>query len=99
VGEINPVEQHRQLSRIKLRTQRAVVDDRLSEAALLKTLVVEDEAPARPGENLRAVRLSREKDEEVAGVEVLLPAVADNGAQPVDAVAHVARLSRQENPD
>lgn len=76
--QIDSIEEHRQLGRIELRPERAFVDFRDSEAPPLKALVVHDEAAIVPAEDLRPVALLRDEDEEVASVEVLLEAVADD---------------------
>lgn len=99
MGEVNAVEQHGELGPVQLRAQSVFVDYRLPEAALLQALVVEDEAAVVPGEELRAVALSGEEDEEVAGEEVLLPLVLHQRAEPVDAVAHVDGLGGEEDAD
>lgn len=70
-----------------------------AEASLFEPLVSEDEAAIVPGEHLGLVATLRDEDEEVTRVEALFPLIADDGAQPVDAVAHVHRLRREENPD
>ena len=69
------------------------------EAALLETLVEDDEAARVPTENLHPVAALRDEDEEMAGEEILFPLAADDRRQAIDAVAHVARLSGEQNPD
>lgn len=98
MGEVNAVHQQGQLRAVQYRTQRVVMEDGQLEAALFQSLVRDDETAALPRQNLHAVSAPRNKDEEVSCVEVLLPVAPDNGAQPIDAVAHVDGLARQENP-
>jgi hypothetical protein len=69
------------------------------ETALLEPLVVDDEAPVVPGENLHPVPPARDEDEEVAGVDILPPASADDGGQAVDALAEVHGRGREEHFD
>lgn len=68
-----------------------------SEAALLEALVRDDESAVVPREKLGAVTALRDEDEDVAGVQVLLPLAADDGAQPVNRVAHVDGLRSQQD--
>jgi len=55
VGEIDAIEQHRQLGRIELGAERAFVEGREPETALLQPLVVEDEAAVVPGQDLHSI--------------------------------------------
>lgn len=95
--DVNAIEQHGQLRGIQLHPQCVLLEGWQTEAALLKTLVGEDETARVPGENLHPVPSPRDEDEEVAGVEVFLPLGADERCQPVNAVAHVDGLPRQED--
>lgn len=98
-GQVDAVEQHGELAALQPGPERAVAESRESEASLLEPLVEEDEAAVVPGQHLRPVTPAADEDEEVAGVEVFLPLVADDGGEPVDAVAHVDGLGSEENPD
>lgn len=97
--EVDAVEEHGELGGIQLSAQSAIVDERSPEAALLEPLVIEDESTRVPGEDLRPVRLLREEDEEAAGVKVLLPFVADERAEAVDAVTHVDGFGSEQDAD
>lgn len=99
MGQVDAVQQHRQLRGVELGSERAIADARLAEAPLLEPLVREDEAAVVPGQHLRAVALLREEDEEVPRVEVLLPLVSDDGAQAVDAVPHVDGVGSEQDAD
>jgi hypothetical protein len=98
-GQVNSVEQHGELAALQTRPESVLAKLRETEASLLKTLVEEDEAAVVPSEHLGPVAAPADKDEEVPGVEVLLPLVADDGGQPVNAVAHVHPLSGEEDAD
>ncbi len=93
--DVDAVEQHGQLRGIQLRPQRVLSEGGQAEAALLQSLVGEHEASGVPREDFDAVAPARDEDEEVAGVEILLPLGAHDGGQPIDGVAHVHRLARQ----
>ena len=95
---VDTVEEHRQLSGVELHAQRVVLERRKPKPALLEALVREDEAAVVPCEDLHAVALLRDENEQVPGEDVLLPRVLNQRHEPVDAVAHVHRLRRQENP-
>jgi hypothetical protein len=99
VREVDAFEEHRELGGVELSAERVLVHPWFAEAALLKALVIEDEAAAVPGEHLRAVALLREEDEEVPREEVLLPLVLRQCAKPIDAVAHVDGLGGEEDAD
>ena len=86
---VDSLEQHGQLRRIELHSERVVFDGRHAEPASLQSLVIEDEATALPDENLHPVAPLADEGEQVAAVDVLLPLVADDGRQAVDGVAHV----------
>ena len=98
-AEVDAVEEHGELTALQPRPQRALAEGREPEAALLEPLVEKDETAVVPGEHLGPVAAAADEDEEVAGVEVLLPLVADDGGEPVDAVAHVDGLGGEKNPD
>ena len=97
--DVDAVEQHRELGGIEARGDLRRVDRGQPEAALLETLVVDDEAAVVPGEDLRAVSAARDEDEEVAGEHVLSPAGAHEGDEPINAVPHVDRLRGEEDLD
>jgi hypothetical protein len=67
------------------------------EAALLQSFVQDDEAPAIPRQNFRAVTSLRDENEEMAGVEVFFPLAAHNRTKPVDAIAHVDGSRSEQN--
>ena len=98
-GEVDAVEEHRELAALQPSPERTISEGRKTKASLLETLVEQDEAAAVPGQHLGAVATPAHEDEEVASVEILLPLVADDGGQPIDAVAHVDGLGGEENPD
>jgi hypothetical protein len=107
VRDVDAVEQHRELRRVELGAERAVVKGRQPEAPLLEALVGQHEAAAVPGEDLHPVAAARHEDEEVAGVEILFPAALHDGGEPVDALAeihwvrgeqHADRARQQEHP-
>ena len=98
-GEVDAVEKHRELAALQSSPERTIAEGRKTKASLLETLVEQDEAAVVPGEHLRPVPAAADEDEEVAGVDVFLPLVADDGGQPVDAVAHVDGLGGEEDPD
>jgi hypothetical protein len=97
--EVDAVEKHRKLATLEPRSKSVLVKVRETETALLEPLVIEDEAAVVPGEHLGSVSASADEDEEVPGVEVFLPLVADDGGQAVDGIAHVHPLSSEENTD
>lgn len=97
MGDVDAVEQHGELCRVELRAQGVLVKRGQAETALLKALVDDDEAPGVPGEDLHPVAPARDEDEEVAGVDVLVPAGAHDGGEAIDAVAQVNGLRRQQN--
>ena len=99
MGHVDAVQQHRQLRGIQLRAKRVVMKRGQPEASLLEPLVRQHEAAAVPRQHLHFVAALRHEDEEVAGVEVFLPLVPDDGTQPVDGIAHVHRLGRQQDAD
>ena len=99
MGEVDAVEQHRELGGVELDAQRVVLKRREPKAALLEALVGEDEAATVPREDLHPVLAPGDEDEEVAAVDVLLPRAAHDGREPVDAVPHVHRLGGEEDPD
>lgn len=69
-----------------------------SKAALLQPLVNDNEAAVVPIQNLHSVPALRNENEKVAGEEVFLPLVADDGAKAVDAVPHVDGFGCEKNP-
>ncbi len=83
-GEVDAVEEHGELAALEPRTQSVLTKLRQAEASLLEPLVEKDEAPVVPGEYLRPVPLPADEDEEVPGVQVFLPLVADDGGESVD---------------
>lgn len=85
--DVDAVEHHRQLRGLELRAERALVKRRQTESALLEPLVEDDETAVVPGQHLHPVAPSRDEDEEVAGVDVFLPARAHQRGKAVDAVA------------
>lgn len=98
-AEVDAVEEHGELTALQPCPERALAEGWESKTALLEALVEEDEATVVPGEHLRPVAAAADEDEEVAGVEVFLPLVADDAGEPVDAVAHVDGLGGEKNPD
>jgi len=70
-----------------------------TESPLLEALVHHHESAVVPRENFRAVTPLRHEDEEVACEEVLLPLVANDGAQTIDGIPHVDGLCSEKNPD
>jgi hypothetical protein len=96
-GDVDAVEQHRELGGIEARGNLRVADRRKAKTALLKALVVDDEAAVIPCENFRAVSSARDEDEKVAGEHVLSPAGPHERDQAVDAVPHVDRLRGEED--
>ena len=97
--EVDAVEQHGELAALQPRSERAFTKGRETEAALLEALVEQHEAAVVPGQHLGPVAAAADEDEEVPGVQVLLPLVADDGGKPIDAVAHVDGLRRQQDAD
>ena len=97
--EVDAVEEHRELAALESSAERVLTEVRETEAALLEALVIEDEAAVVPGEHLGPVAAAADEDEEVAGVEVLLPLVADDGGESVDGIAHVHPLGSEQDAD
>lgn len=97
--EVDAIEEHRQLRGVELRAEGLVVKRGELKAPLLEALVENDEAARVEAENLDAVTALRDEDEEVADEDVFLPLVAHDGAEAVDAVAHVDGLRGQQNTD
>lgn len=97
--DVNAVEQHRELRRIKLDADIALDGDGSTEASGLQSLVEDDKAAVVPGENFHAVSATREEDEVAAGVHVFAPRPLRNGGEPIDAVAHVSRLAGKQDAD
>ena len=95
MGEVDAVEEHRQLGGVQLGAQGLLVEGGEPEAPLLQPFVDDDEAAVVPAEDFAPVPATGDEDEEVAGVDVLAPAGPDHGHQAVDAVAHVHRLGGQ----
>ncbi len=98
-GQVDAVEEHGELATLEPRTQSVLAKLRQPEASLLEPLVIEDEAAVVPSEHLRLVTAPANEDEEVAGVEVFLPLVADDGGQSIDGIAHVHPLSSEQDAD
>ena len=67
------------------------------EATLLETLVEDNKATTVPAEDFHAVSSPRDEDKKVAGVDVLVPARADDVCQPIDALSEVHRLGSEED--
>jgi hypothetical protein len=97
--DVDAVEEHRELAALESSAESVLTEVREAEAALLEALVIEDEASVVPGKHLGPVAASADEDEEVAGVEVLLPLVADDGGKPVDGIAHVHPLGSEQDAD
>jgi hypothetical protein len=97
VRDVDAIEQHGQLRGIQLRSERVLSEGGQAEAALLQSLVGEHEASGVPPEDFDSVAPARDEDEEVAGVEILLPLGAHQRRQSVNAVTHVHRLTRQQD--
>ena len=97
--EIDAVEEHRELRGVELRAERVVLEYGESEAALLQPLVVKDEAAVVPGEDLHPVSATRDEGEQVPGEDVLPPVSAHDRGKPVDAVAQIHRLAREQDSD
>jgi hypothetical protein len=98
-GDVDAVEEHRELAALESSAESVLTEVRETEAALLEALVIEDEAAVVPGEHLGPVAAPADEDEEVAGVEVFLPLVADDGGESVDGIAHVHPLSSEQDAD
>ena len=97
--QVNAVQKHREGRRVQHRALQSFADDGHLEAPLLETFVRHYKTPIVPRQHFGAVPALRNEDEEVARVEALLPLVADDGAQPINAVSHVNTLCSEENPD
>jgi len=97
--EVDAVEEHRELAALEPRSESVLTEVRETETALLEPLVIEYEAAVVPGEHLGLVTAPADEDEEVAGVEVFLPLVADDGGEPVDGIAHVHSLGSKQDAD
>jgi hypothetical protein len=97
--EVDAVEEHRELAALESSAEGILAEVWQAEAALLEPLVVEDEAAVVPGEHLGPVAAPADEDEEVAGVEVFLPLVADDGGEPVDGITHVHSLRSEQDAD
>lgn len=97
--EVDAVEEHRELATLESSAEGILPEVRETEAALLEPLVIEDKTAVVPGEHLGLVTAPADEDEEVAGVEVLLPLVADDGGKPVDGIAHVHPLGSEQDAD
>lgn len=95
--EVDAVEQHRELSRVELHADVTLGGGGPTEATGLEALVEDDEAAVVPGEDFHAVATAREEDEVAAGVDILAPGALRDGGQPIDAVAHVSGLAREED--
>jgi hypothetical protein len=80
-----------------LRSERVLSEGGQAEAALLQAFVGEHEATGIPGEDFHPVSPPRHENEEVAGVEVFLPLGTHQRRQSINAIAHVDRLSRQQD--
>jgi hypothetical protein len=98
-GDVDAVEEHRELAALESSAESVLTEVRETEAALLEALVIEDEATIVPGEHLGSVAAPADEDEEVAGVEVLLPLVADDGGESVNGIAHVHPLGSEQDAD
>jgi hypothetical protein len=98
-GEVDAVEEHRELAALESSAQSVLTEVRQAKAALLEPLVIEDEAAVVPGEHLGLVAAPADEDEEVASVEVLLPLVADDGGESIDGIAHVHPLGSEQDAD
>jgi hypothetical protein len=99
VRDVDAVEQHRQLRRVELSAQCLVVESGQLEATLLEPLVPDDKAAAVPAQDLHAVAPPRDKDEEMAGVDILAPTRAHERGEAVDAVPQVHRLRGEQDAD
>ncbi len=95
--EVDAIEEHGELGGVELSGDRVFGQQWAAEAAGLEALVEDDEAAVVPGEDLHAVTAAGDEDEVVAREDVLAPGALDDGGQTVDAVAHVHRLTRQQN--
>jgi hypothetical protein len=83
MGQVDSIEQHRQLGRVELRPQGVVVELRKPKTTLFEALVHHDKSSVVPGQKLHAVPTLRDENEEMACVKVLLPLRPDNGAEPI----------------
>jgi hypothetical protein len=64
-----------------------------------KTLVIQQEAVAIPGEDLHPIKSFPQKDEQVAIERIQAPGAAHDRDEPVVAAAEVNGLRRQVHPD
>ncbi len=77
--------------------RRLGVDARQPESALRESLVVDDEAPAVPEENLDAVTPLPKEDEVVAAVGIAREHTRDESGETVVPPSQVDRLSSDED--
>jgi len=97
VGQLDAIEQHGELGGIEAGAEGSLVERREAKAAPLETLVEDDEAAAVPGQHLHPVPAAGDENEEVAGVDVLVPPGADKVGQAVDALAKIDSLGGEKN--
>src|SRR5579863_1820046 len=90
-GDVDAVEQHRELGRIERGSADARCDWWDPEFSFLQTFVDQKKTPAVPHQNLRAVRLLADEREQMAAERVQVPTL-DDREQPVVAATHVHAL-------
>src|SRR6185503_17734407 len=93
--QVDAVEQHRELRRLHLDLDALLVDDRELKSTALEPLEVDDVAVLVPEQDLEHVAALPDEDEQVALVRASLQHLLDDGAQPVDALAHVDEARRK----
>ncbi len=97
---IDAFEQHLDLRRRERHGASAVLDGGArgyGEGSLLQALRAEPEARPIPGDDLDAVLMLADEDEEVAGVRILAEGILDHGCQGGAALAHVGGLAGKED--
>jgi len=94
-------EHHHELAPRQFDTRRAArgLGERDAERALLQPLHPDGEAVAVPPEDLEAVAAARAEDEEVTRQRVVAEGLAHERGERVEALAHVAGLDGEEDPD
>ena len=95
VLDIDAIEQHAELRGVEGDAARSLANARKTEATSLQALVVDDEAPSVPEENLDPIPPAPHEDEEMPGEWIHAPLVANDREESVVTAAQVHRLGRQ----
>ena len=96
---INAVEQHRQLSGVHLDRAAVARQAWRSKFSALQSLVIQDEPPTIPKQNLTTVASPPQKNEQMPGEQVHSPLPPNDAAQAVMASTKVDRLDREIDPN